>query len=80
MGKLMKKIYGNVNNNAVTPLLLSYLLILLLTFLCCTIGFKKAFSIIENNLIEENVHLMEQSTGYIDELFSKEALIKSPLP
>lgn len=70
MRRMMKRIYGNVNNNAVTPLLLSYLLILLLTFLCCTIGFKKAFSIIEKNLIEENVHLMEQSTGYIDELFS----------
>lgn len=65
----MKKSFRNINNDAIFRFLCTYLIILVIIFGCCTVCFRKAFAIVEDNLIEENEYLMKQEITRVEDLF-----------
>lgn len=67
----MKKHFNEINNDAIFRFLITYLIILIIVFGCCTICFNKAFSIVEENLIDESNYLLEQDVDRIEDIFSE---------
>ena len=67
----MKKQFSQINNDAIFQFLRTYLVILILILCCCTICFHKAFTIVEENLIEENEYLMKQDISRIEDIFQE---------
>lgn len=67
----MKKQFNQINSDAIFQFLRTYLIILVVIFVCCTICFNKAFLIVEENSIEENMYLMQKDIGYIEDVFQE---------
>lgn len=57
----MKKIIEKLSQNAVIRFWVTHMIIFLLALVICIAGFGRAFTIVEENILEENQHLMSQS-------------------
>ena len=65
------KYFQKIKEDAILRFLFTYLVILFVVFGCCTICFRKAFVIVEDNLIEETRYMFTQDAAYVERIFSE---------